>query len=161
MRVNIFSEDNLGPVLDMVEACRGVRQDPRHHPEGDVYIHSLQAVARALYETDDPHLILAALLHDVGKSVEDHGHEEHSEKMLEPYMNARVQWFVGQHMRIKTYLSGQMRRPGKCRELVSHPWFPQLVQLARFDQMARIKGWIPRMDRFSIIDSLNKKLNTE
>jgi tRNA nucleotidyltransferase (CCA-adding enzyme) len=54
-----------------VAALRGVPQDPRWHPEGDVWVHTLMVLdaAAALRRGDDtdPALMLAALCHDLGK----------------------------------------------------------------------------------------------
>ena len=62
-------------------ALRGVAQDPRWHPEGDVWVHTLLAVDRAveiaegLDEGERERLLFAALCHDLGKpettTVED------------------------------------------------------------------------------------------
>lgn len=58
-------------VLPEVAALRGVPQDPRWHPEGDVWIHTLLCLdAAAGLRTgaaDDRVLMLATLLHDIGK----------------------------------------------------------------------------------------------
>jgi tRNA nucleotidyltransferase (CCA-adding enzyme) len=56
-------------------ALRGIPQDAIHHPEGDVYVHTLMVVDAAADIARREHLdnvptailILAALLHDVGK----------------------------------------------------------------------------------------------
>lgn len=41
-------------------------QDPKHHPEGNVWIHTIQTV-RGVQDTKDFVLICGALLHDIGK----------------------------------------------------------------------------------------------
>ena len=52
-------------------ALRGVEQDPRFHPEGDVWVHTMQVLDRAAElreKTSAPYaFMLLALLHDVGK----------------------------------------------------------------------------------------------
>ncbi|MBS1987308.1 CCA tRNA nucleotidyltransferase [Candidatus Dependentiae bacterium] len=77
-------------VLPELAATRGVEQDPRWHPEGDVFTHSLQALdAAVVYSYDDLQRTLAlryaALCHDLGKvsttvrgldgSITSYGHE--------------------------------------------------------------------------------------
>lgn len=55
----------LDILLPEVAALKGVEQSPAHHPEGDVFVHTLAAV-EAL-EDPSPVAAWAALLHDVGK----------------------------------------------------------------------------------------------
>ena len=56
-----------------LEACIGVVQNPVHHPEGDVFEHTMLVVdaAAALRDQAEQPLgfMLAALLHDLGKAV--------------------------------------------------------------------------------------------
>jgi tRNA nucleotidyltransferase (CCA-adding enzyme) len=77
-----------------IHALRGVVQDPQHHSEGDVLVHTFLAVDRAALISerdgagdDSRHILcLAALLHDLGKasttkicddgSVTAYGHEK-------------------------------------------------------------------------------------
>jgi predicted kinase len=67
--------DALDARFEWVRAMRGVPQDPVHHAEGDVWIHTrmvLEALRdvpewRALDEPSREIVFLAALLHDVGK----------------------------------------------------------------------------------------------
>lgn len=54
-----------------------------HHPEGDLYTHSLQVLQRATSISDDPLTRFCAFFHDIGKLVTDpalypkhHGHED-------------------------------------------------------------------------------------
>ncbi|MEN3010279.1 MAG: CCA tRNA nucleotidyltransferase [Candidatus Bipolaricaulaceae bacterium] len=54
-------------LLPEVAALQGVPQDPAYHPEGDVFAHTLLALAQADGIWDDPLLKMALLLHDVGK----------------------------------------------------------------------------------------------
>jgi tRNA nucleotidyltransferase (CCA-adding enzyme) len=63
-----------------LESLQGVPQDPRWHPEGDVWVHTMLVIdeAAALRNGDhqDPALMVAALCHDFGKpavSVEEAG----------------------------------------------------------------------------------------
>jgi len=68
------NSDNL---LNLVNTLKGVPQDPKYHPEGDVYAHTMEVVNNAseiaTRENLDPKdrqvLMLAAMLHDVGKAV--------------------------------------------------------------------------------------------
>ena len=62
--------EQLAP-FPQLDALRGVPQDPRWHPEGDVWVHTLMVVdeAAALRRGDDDDLALmfGALCHDMGK----------------------------------------------------------------------------------------------
>lgn len=46
----------------------GVEQHPEHHPEGDVYNHTMQVLARMSEQTDKVERRFAALCHDIGKA---------------------------------------------------------------------------------------------
>jgi tRNA nucleotidyltransferase (CCA-adding enzyme) len=66
----------LAAVLPELDATINVEQDPRWHPEGDVFEHSMQALDAAAiiartYEDRHQKLILlyTALVHDLGKAV--------------------------------------------------------------------------------------------
>ncbi len=63
-----------------LESLQGVPQDPRWHPEGDVWVHTMLVIDQAAALRDGCHqdlaLMVAALCHDFGKpavSVEQHG----------------------------------------------------------------------------------------
>ena len=64
----VFNETIMEPFFWVLEQNEGVMQHLLYHPEGDVFIHSLQALYIAFRETNDTNLILAAMLHDVGKA---------------------------------------------------------------------------------------------
>jgi putative nucleotidyltransferase with HDIG domain len=69
--------NNSDDLLNLVNALKGVPQDPKYHPEGDVYVHTMEVVNNAseiaTRENLDPKdrqvLMLAAMLHDVGKAA--------------------------------------------------------------------------------------------
>lgn len=81
----------LAEILPELAATIGIVQDPRWHPEGDVFEHTMQAVDAAAVIAkiyDDRHkacvLLYAALCHDLGKThttqvtdtgITSHGHE--------------------------------------------------------------------------------------
>lgn len=79
----------LGEVLPELAATIGVRQNPRWHPEGDVFEHTMQvldAAAESADLTPERKLLLmyTALCHDLGKTIAtrmeqgrlvSHGHE--------------------------------------------------------------------------------------
>lgn len=66
--VLLLEELGLLPhVLPEVMALHGVPQPPEYHPEGDVFAHTVAALAVADGLWDDPLFKLALLFHDVGK----------------------------------------------------------------------------------------------
>lgn len=90
-----------------VADLRGIAQDPRWHPEGDVFEHTRQAAdagARLASEAgltgaDRQVIVLAAMLHDVGKvthtqhrddgTITSHGHDEAGREVAKTFL-ARV-----------------------------------------------------------------------
>jgi putative nucleotidyltransferase with HDIG domain len=88
-------------LLDLLLALDGVVQSPRFHPEGDALYHSLQVFDLARAATDDRELWAAALLHDVGKAIDDpdgEGHDELGADLLEGLVSERVVWLVRHHL---------------------------------------------------------------
>ena len=85
-------------LLDLLLALDGVRQNPRHHPEGDALFHSLQAFDLARRETPDRALWAAALLHDVGKAVSSPDHDAIGADLLDGLVAPRVVWLVRHHL---------------------------------------------------------------
>ena len=148
------------PLFDLVEDCRGVLQESEYHPEGDVYVHSLQCVQIALKESIDPDAIIAALVHDIGKKKGSLGHEDYAVGMLQDLVSPKTLWLVEQHMRVRYYLDGTMKRLGKVKELMNHPWLPELIQLARWDHMARkkISYWSNELDRDAFVEKINNAI---
>lgn len=157
---NYFNEDNLKEIFEILEKCKNVKQKPEYHPEGDVLTHSLQVFRYACRESNDVDLLLAALLHDVGKAVDRLEHTKKSLDLIDPYVSQKTIYLVKNHMRVWTYIHGEMMRLKKCAELVEHPWFPELLQLARWDQMGRNPSYKPEYSRQDIIDRLNKAVKS-
>ena len=153
----VFTEQSMEDIFYILELTKGVPQLESHHPEGDVFNHSLQTYFWAIRESNDTDLILAALLHDVGKAALLQGHDDIGSDMIRPYTSQKTTWLVSQHMRVWTLLKGEMRRPGKVKALATHPWFPHLVLLARWDKMARNPRKAVTYDRYRIINQLNRR----
>ena len=67
----LLADTGLLRAFPELHALIGVPQDPRHHPEGDVWVHTLMVldVASSLRSGDasDESLMFAALCHDIGK----------------------------------------------------------------------------------------------
>ncbi len=152
----IFDEEYMEPLFTFLERCKGVKQMEKWHPEGDAYNHMLQVLHHAFRETNDTDLIIAAMLHDIGKFEMTKGHEERAVEWLKPYCSVKTLWLIEQHMRFWYYIEGKMRKMGKCKDFVGHPWFIELCQLARWDKLGRNPSFYPKYDRDEIINKLNK-----
>lgn len=61
-------------LLPEVAALQGVKQPVQYHPEGDVYTHTMLAVA-TVADDDDPRAFWAVLLHDIGKAFTTTWHD--------------------------------------------------------------------------------------
>lgn len=118
-------------LLELLRALDGVRQHPRFHPEGDALYHSLQVFEHARRESDDPALIAAALLHDVGKSLLSPEHDADGADLLGGLVNARIEWLVRHHLDL-------LREPARTRrELGDGERFRDLNLLRRWDLAGR------------------------
>ncbi len=137
----------LPVILPEVAAYRGVTQSPRHHPEGDVWEHTLRMLA--LLDDPSPDLALGVLLHDVGKPVtrsEDteihfYGHEvrgvEIAARLLDRLRVANatqdaVLAMIGQHMR---FLDAPHMKQSTRRRFVLQPHFAAILELHRLDRL--------------------------
>lgn len=75
-------------IFPEIDALYGVPQRPEYHPEIDTGVHVLMALARARELTDDPVVLFAVLVHDLGKALtpadELPGHRQHEIRGVEP-----------------------------------------------------------------------------
>jgi HD superfamily phosphodiesterase len=85
-------------LYSLLTALDGVRQSAAYHPEGDALYHSLQVFERALADTRDPILLAAALLHDVGKSIDGPTHDAEGASLLDGLVDSEVCWLVAHHL---------------------------------------------------------------
>lgn len=158
MTMDLFTIENTKEIFYLLELCESVEQNIKYHPEGNVLNHSLQVMNHAFRESDDTDLILAAMLHDVGKCVESHGHAEIGIQLLREHVSVKTLFLIEHHMRIWAYLEGEMSKLSKCQFLASHPWLSNLIQLARWDRMGRNPNSKIKYDKEYIIERLNKKI---
>lgn len=114
-------------LLDLLRALDGIPQDPRYHPEGDALYHTLQVYQLALADTDDPVMIAAALLHDVGKALRGPEHDLDGAELLDGLVAPRVVWLVRHHLDL-------LRAPAQTRRrLRGTHRLRDLEQLRRWD----------------------------
>jgi len=134
---NVLSIETSEKIYDLLYRLIDVKQKEEYHPEIYVLQHTYQVFKWAIRESGDLDLILAALLHDVGKAVNKKNHVKEGVKLIEGFSSAKTIWLVENHMRIWTYILGEMKALKKCIELANHPWLPELIQLARWDKKGR------------------------
>lgn len=155
--MNLQRIDTSAPWFKALEACDGIEQGDIHHPEGDVLIHSLQVFGWACRESNDFELILAALLHDVGKAIDVKGHDNYGYEMMREHVPEKTAWLIKNHMRFWYFVLGDMKRLKKAQDLAGHPWLRELAVLARWDKMGRDPGKMVVYDREAIIRRLKEK----
>jgi len=78
----------LARIFPEIDALFGIPQRPEYHPEIDTGVHVMMALTRARAMTDDPVILFAVLVHDLGKARtpadELPGHPRHEIAGLEP-----------------------------------------------------------------------------
>ena len=153
--------DHLKEFFPEVEAMIGVEQNPRFHPEGDVFEHTMLTLdaAAALRERAEDELgfMLSALLHDLGKCVatttrEDgrivaYGHEvaglEITERQLRRVTNneKRIRYVLNMaklHMRPNMLCAADSKKR-KTRQLFDESVCPNdLILLSRADASGKL-----------------------
>jgi len=118
-------------LLELLLDLDGIQQDPRYHPEGDALYHSLQVYQHARRATSDRQLLAAALLHDVGKSLDDGDHALSGACALDGLVPDRVLWLVEHHLDL-------LRHPRRTRALLlTTPRLADLEQLRAWDLAGR------------------------
>jgi hypothetical protein len=133
----LFTVKQIERWNNLMLITKGVEQEPEYHPEGDVWTHSFQCLGNALRETKDTDLILAAWFHDIGKAIIRKGHEKESVRLMDDELSPKTLWLIKNHMRVRTFLSGEMHQLKKVREILDSAFFPQLIHLRRLDAKSR------------------------
>jgi hypothetical protein len=116
-------------------------EQPRHtHPEGDALFHSLQVfeIVRDQQPWDEE-LLLAALLHDIGKGIDPVEHVDSALAALDGYITDRTAWLIEQHSAARKLLEGSLGARAR-RRLQQHEDYDSLLMLARADRAGRVPG---------------------
>jgi len=123
-------------------------EQPRHtHPEGDALFHSLQVfeIVRDQQPWDEE-LLLAALLHDIGKGIDPVEHVDSALSALDGYITGRTAWLIEQHSAARKLLEGSLGARAR-RRLQQHEDYDSLLVLARADREGRVPGGLaPTLD---------------
>lgn len=143
----------LNAMIPELADCKGVAQPKDYHHEGDVWEHLKRCVA-ACTADDGIDVRLAALLHDVGKTVTfsvderirfDH-HAEASAAMAKAILDRlqypsdrrdKICWLIAHHMMMLAFRTMPEQRKAHW---YYHPWFNDLLRLFALD----IAGTIPQ-----------------
>lgn len=117
-----------------------VKENPAHHPEGDVLYHSLQVFELARGELPyDEEFLLAALLHDVGKGIDRKEHVPAALEALEGFITPRTAWLVEHHAEAHALRDGTLGVRSR-RRLEASEDFDELMLLAECDARGRAVG---------------------
>jgi len=147
--------DKLFPELRALVGCA---QEPEWHPEGDVWVHTLQVIDRARLRIDDlsrPERIavmLGAVCHDFGKPattafidgrIRSMDHEEQGVAPASAFLDRlNVQSFDGYDVRQQVLgITAQHLKPGswyKVRDEVGDGAFRRLAQKVDLELLARV-----------------------
>jgi poly(A) polymerase len=141
----------LAVVLPEVARMRGVAQSPDHHPEGDVWVHTLRLLAQ-LHAGCPETLALGALLHDVGKPpsaavradgrITFYGHPAVGAEMAVAISQRlrrsratweRVAYLVRNHLRL---VQAPDMRLATLKRMLREDGFDELLVLAQLDALA-------------------------
>lgn len=143
----------LAAIMPELLAMEGVPQAPDHHPEGDVWTHTLLVIDQLRAPTET--LAFGALLHDIGKPVcigrkrtpageriTFYGHPERGAEMAVVICQRlkrsravweRVAYLVRNHLRL---VSAPQMRKATLTRFLREDGIHELLELARMDAMA-------------------------
>lgn len=141
----------LQEILPEIAALKGVAQPPEYHGEGDVFTHTMRALA-SLPEKVHNEVSWAVLLHDVGKPgtfkqaerIRFDGHERLSAEIAQGLLRrlrfsgekrTHVVWLVMHHMLLPHVLEMKL---GRQRHWLLHPWFSDLIAVCQADILGSI-----------------------
>lgn len=124
----------------LLEPLAHVLQPRDRHPEGDALYHSLQVFELAREASPwDEELLLAALLHDVGKAIDPRRHVESGLAALGETITSRTAWLIENHLDAQRLHEGTLGVRAQ-RRLREHEDFDSLLLLARCDREGRVPG---------------------
>ena len=139
--------DRFGVYEALLLPLETVKENPRHHPEGDVLYHSLQVYERARAELAyDEEFLLAALLHDVGKAIDPASHVRAGLEALDGFITERTAWLIEHHMEAHAARDGTLGLRAR-RRLQKSESYEDLLLLAQCDREGRERGAsVPELD---------------
>ncbi|HEY1067174.1 MAG TPA: tRNA adenylyltransferase [Pirellulales bacterium] len=132
--------DRFAVFASLVGALENTRVDLKEHPEGDLLYHSLQVFELVKAERPyDEELLLAALLHDVGRAIDPLEPLSATVTALEGLITERTEWLI-EHLPDAHLLREGRLGARAVKRLEASPDFDDLVLLAECDRRGRRKG---------------------
>jgi predicted nucleotidyltransferase len=117
-----------------------VKENRKHHPEGDALYHSLQVFELARQELPyDEEFLLAALLHDVGKGIDRRDHIAAGLEALDGYITPRTAWLIEHHVEGQALRDGTIGARSR-RRLAASDDYEELQLLVECDRNGRSRG---------------------
>jgi tRNA nucleotidyltransferase (CCA-adding enzyme) len=144
-------------------ALVGAEQDPRYHPEGDAFVHTMLVVDRAAAISDRPEIRFAALAHDIGKGLVPVGERPHyyrherlglaaladwNRRMTLPHLwMVCAKFAIAEHMRVSI-----ISRPGKITDFLTrlerHPIGIDGMSAVTFADAHRLPQFLSNADEY-------------
>jgi len=163
-------------LLQYIEGMKGIANtkvgNECFHPEGDAFIHTKQVayLARQRYFEGEysmfgKEIIMAAMLHDIGKAIKPIGHAKIGASMIEEVIKDRTNygqlhwsliiWLVANHMQPKYFWEMKWT---KLEKHINHTYFKYLMRLKKLDMDGRKPDFDPDLDFKKLFDLCIKKL---
>jgi hypothetical protein len=133
--------DRFDRIAALVGLLATVRQDPAKHPEGDALEHALQVFDLVRDERPfDEELLTAALVHDVGQTLDRGEPVAAGLEALGDLVTPRTRWLVESLAAARAHRDGSLGHRAR-RRLESHPDFEAVELLADADRRGRVRGY--------------------
>lgn len=118
-------------LICLLEDLQYVNETSIHHPESDALFHSLQVYQLAFAQSNDPILHCAALLHDIGKSIDYPNHANVGADAIDQYFSPKIVWLVRHHLDLLTRQKRTRKQWKGAKRLID------LEKLRRWDLQGR------------------------
>jgi len=133
--------DRFDRMAEIVGVLSTVRQDPQRHPEGDVLEHTLQVFDMVHRERPfDEELLTAALVHDVGRAVDQSAPVAAGLEAVGDLVTPRTRWLVENLAAAAAHGDRTLGARARHR-LAAHPDFLDVLLLAECDRRACVRGY--------------------
>lgn len=145
---------------NLIKSLKDLPQGPKWHSEGNLYNHILLVSDKL--PKDNVDLQVCALFHDLGKldttkiqevpigiKISAIGHENYVSKYIQLYKHlfedlhvdwGKVEVVCKQHMRMHTFINGEMKNVHKRASIASSIYFRDLYDFAKADMEGRYTG---------------------